>query len=358
MAYTKVISGWKFEIIKENRMASTSVCNSYEQLLSVSLLPEIVYPNNKIIITKVNKTSDTVINRPSDTMSKSSSIIMITIDAFGVLENSRYFYQEPYYKQYVKDKFSLKPSQLWRDMETKLNSHVTNDSSANAKCTSDIKTLLGSGQHNLIYNTVQVSSIDPGIDWAFRNNFIGKFSSVIPSSKPNAAIYSALNHYQLDIEGYKGKCHTESQSANESTSSLDSFQDRMVTVDNSHPIDYTMLSDKTIPILLYDELKLFEDDVHDKGVSEYISKIRVNEYSFYVLLQHFIRIDYNCIYIYETRLFHKFKEDPDRIIVEQSVKYKEIAPIEVGNKLDYLPDNISNLTGIETIKKYTFAINL
>ncbi|EFC45512.1 TIP41-domain-containing protein, partial [Naegleria gruberi] len=77
----------------------------------------------------------------------------------------------------------------------------------------------------------------------------------------------------------------------------------------SRKIDYELLKRKDDPILFYDEIVLFEDDLHDHGVSHSTVKIRVMNHCFYVLMRFFLRVDGVCVRCIETRLFHKFGED-------------------------------------------------
>ncbi|KAG2385959.1 hypothetical protein C9374_003108 [Naegleria lovaniensis] len=77
----------------------------------------------------------------------------------------------------------------------------------------------------------------------------------------------------------------------------------------THKIDYDLLKRKDDPILFYDEIVLFEDELHDHGVSHLTAKIRVMNHSFYVLMRFFLRVDGVCIRCIDTRLFHKFGQN-------------------------------------------------
>ncbi|KAF0978285.1 hypothetical protein FDP41_002800 [Naegleria fowleri] len=77
----------------------------------------------------------------------------------------------------------------------------------------------------------------------------------------------------------------------------------------THKIDYDLLKRKDDPILFYDEIVLFEDELHDHGVSHLTVKIRVMNHSFYVLMRFFLRVDGVCIRCIDTRLFHKFGQN-------------------------------------------------
>ena len=65
-----------------------------------------------------------------------------------------------------------------------------------------------------------------------------------------------------------------------------------------------MLRRTDIPILWSDELSLFEDELHDNGVSRVTVKCRVMPTCIFVLLRFWLRVDGVLIRIRDTRLFH------------------------------------------------------
>lgn len=58
-------------------------------------------------------------------------------------------------------------------------------------------------------------------------------------------------------------------------------------------------------IMFFDEVLLFEDELHDHGVSMISGKIRVMPTSFFLLLRFFLRVDGVLIRINDTRLYHE-----------------------------------------------------
>ncbi|XP_073828851.1 TIP41-like protein [Musca autumnalis] len=56
-------------------------------------------------------------------------------------------------------------------------------------------------------------------------------------------------------------------------------------------------------ILFYHDLTLFEDELHDNGISSCTVKIRVMPSGFFILLRHFLRVDNVLLKIHDTR-FH------------------------------------------------------
>jgi hypothetical protein len=66
---------------------------------------------------------------------------------------------------------------------------------------------------------------------------------------------------------------------------------------------------KPDPILWYQHLVLFEDELHDNGVSTCFLKVRVMPSCFLVLLRFWLRVDGVLIRLRDTRLFHEFDTD-------------------------------------------------
>ena len=52
-----------------------------------------------------------------------------------------------------------------------------------------------------------------------------------------------------------------------------------------------LISDHTLPILLMDEIPLWEDELHDNGHSEFVVRVRVTDKYWYVLTQFKLRVD-------------------------------------------------------------------
>lgn len=71
-------------------------------------------------------------------------------------------------------------------------------------------------------------------------------------------------------------------------------------------INMTMLTDKSAPILMYDDILLYEDDMHDNGDVQLSVKIRVMPKCFYILMRLFLRVDHMLIRCRDTRIFHVF----------------------------------------------------
>lgn len=60
------------------------------------------------------------------------------------------------------------------------------------------------------------------------------------------------------------------------------------------------------PILFFDELVLFEDELGDNGEAKYTVKARVMPFCFFILAQLFLRVDGVVFRAQETRIYHEF----------------------------------------------------
>lgn len=71
-------------------------------------------------------------------------------------------------------------------------------------------------------------------------------------------------------------------------------------------INYDMLKDTKEKILFYEELSLYEDELHDCGVCSLSVKFRVMPKCFFILIRFFLRVDNVLFRIVDTRIFHEF----------------------------------------------------
>jgi type 2A phosphatase activator TIP41 len=62
------------------------------------------------------------------------------------------------------------------------------------------------------------------------------------------------------------------------------------------------LTDRSAPILYFDQLVLLEDDLHDNGQMQYTLKLRVMPTCIYILTQLFVRVDQVLLRVRETRV--------------------------------------------------------
>ena len=74
-------------------------------------------------------------------------------------------------------------------------------------------------------------------------------------------------------------------------------------------IDRRLLSDRAAPILFYDDITLYEDELHDHGVVSLNAKVRVMPTCWFVLLRYFLRVDGVLLRVEDTRYFHRLGQE-------------------------------------------------
>ena len=110
--------------------------------------------------------------------------------------------------------------------------------------------------------------------------------------------WTYTTEYQGSIEQYK----SQGEGIEWINCSVDS---PCVVKSTDEKIDFEKLKERE-PILWFDEVTLFEDELHDNGVSRMTIKTRVMDSGFYCLAQFWMRLDHVAIRLYETRMHHLF----------------------------------------------------
>jgi type 2A phosphatase activator TIP41 len=85
-------------------------------------------------------------------------------------------------------------------------------------------------------------------------------------------------------------------------------QGKFQVVETDQRIDLDKLRQKE-QILYYQDLTLFEDELHDNGIAVSNVKIRVMPSGFFILLRYFLRVDNVLVKINDTRFYHEFETD-------------------------------------------------
>lgn len=101
--------------------------------------------------------------------------------------------------------------------------------------------------------------------------------------------------------------------------------DRFVVEPTEQRIDMFKLMRRE-PILFYHDLTLFEDELHDHGISLLSVKVRVMPSGFYILLRYFLRVDNVLIRINDTR-FH-YEKGNDYILKEFSHREAKVEQLK------------------------------
>jgi len=118
----------------------------------------------------------------------------------------------------------------------------------------------------------------------------------------------------------------------EETSDATTINNRQMwmPLSRSH-IPLRLLRDDTQPILLYDDVHLYEDDLHDNGDVSLNVKIRVMPGCWYVLQRLFVRVDRVCVRCREVRYFCSFEDvrddDGERgvVVARANVIYRDVS---------------------------------
>uniref|UniRef100_A0A7S4QTK6 TIP41-like protein n=1 Tax=Ditylum brightwellii TaxID=49249 RepID=A0A7S4QTK6_9STRA len=94
-------------------------------------------------------------------------------------------------------------------------------------------------------------------------------------------------------------------------------------------ISIKLLTDQTQPILYFDDVTLYEDDLHDNGDVSLNIKIRVMPTCFFVKQRLFVRVDYVIVKVKEVRIFYEFGSGGRvvRDITWRECKWKDLSEL-------------------------------
>ena len=134
----------------------------------------------------------------------------------------------------------------------------------------------------------KMQSFDPSIDWAFRARYAG----VVQFTPIDATVPHVLPRVDVP-EG---------------------------CTDARLAIDWEMLKRTDVPIRFYAAFDLFEDDLHDGGLSRLNVKTRAMDTGFFVLLRHVVRVDSSILIVRDVRVFHSMASSPPTIVFEETEK--------------------------------------
>uniref|UniRef100_A0A7S2R8T0 Serine/threonine-protein phosphatase 2A activator n=1 Tax=Mucochytrium quahogii TaxID=96639 RepID=A0A7S2R8T0_9STRA len=106
-------------------------------------------------------------------------------------------------------------------------------------------------------------------------------------------------------------------------------RDRVVS--KEHKIDYERLKLRE-PILFFDNVTLYEDDLFDNGESKLSCKLRVMPSCFFALARMWLRVDNTYLRSFDTRIYHEFGKD--FVVVERTRKEADMATLRSLGCLD------------------------
>jgi type 2A phosphatase activator TIP41 len=114
----------------------------------------------------------------------------------------------------------------------------------------------------------------------------------------------------------------------------------------------SLLTDTSVPILYYDQILLYEDDLHDNGAVEYSIKVRVMPHCVYILGRLFVRVDHVLVRLRETRWLVELESSKNVLFsqnenksatIYRDVTWREAAWKDLGPKYG-LPSQLSAWT--------------
>ena len=180
-------------------------------------------------------------------------------------------------------------------------------------------------------------------DWTFSSPYAGTLITNTSHNNNNTTISTDEKTEEYDINNRK----------------------RWQPLQQSH-IPFHLLQDTTQPILLYDDIHLYEDDLHDNGDVSLNIKVRVMPKCWYVLQRLYVRVDYVCVKCREVRYFCLFEkaasscvannigEDVKVNTIYRDVTWKEATWEELGKRT--LPmdpaawrESYENATGLTSL---------
>jgi hypothetical protein len=88
-------------------------------------------------------------------------------------------------------------------------------------------------------------------------------------------------------------------------------------------MNVSLLTDTSVPILFFDEIILFEDDLHDNGQVQYSVKLRVMPTCSYVLARLWVRVDNIILRVRETRILFAFGDGSKKPEIYRDVAWRE-----------------------------------
>ncbi|KAF3324027.1 TIP41-like protein [Carex littledalei] len=132
-------------------------------------------------------------------------------------------------------------------------------------------------------------------------------------------------------------CGSEAREHNTPKAKLEDSCLGLCWEDTDEQINLAALSSQTEPILFYDEVVLYEDELADNGVSLLTVKVRVMPSCWFLLLRFWLRVDGVLMRLRDTRIYCAFDETKDEPLIIREINWRE-SPINVLSAKGYLAD--------------------
>ncbi len=154
--------------------------------------------------------------------------------------------------------------------------------------------------------TIDESLAHRAWDWTFSSDYCGTVTSASASASTGSSEPYIISMHNLETSTVFDETFLADKNIFESTSS---------------GIDFNMLRSRDLPILFYDEILLYQDDLEDCGEVMFDAKLRVMPSCWFLMARMFLRIDGVIVRIRESRYYHAFGEAQ----VHLEVTWKECA---------------------------------
>jgi type 2A phosphatase activator TIP41 len=162
----------------------------------------------------------------------------------------------------------------------------------------DVKVLHENHWKNLKMPRNDIEKIEAKSDWTFSSTYMGNFSCI-------------------------NKCDIKSLYKNEN------FEDKTFKneINNNLQIPFEKLG-PTNPIIHYEEMNFYEDELNDNGICQTKIRFRIMDDCFYGILRSYLRVDNVTIRNMDTRIFHEFgKNNIIRIFSVKDMSYDNLRKI-------------------------------
>ncbi|CCI50310.1 unnamed protein product [Albugo candida] len=159
----------------------------------------------------------------------------------------------------------------------------------------------------------QVKELDIPYDWTYTTEYRGTLSKLASSN----GVFNRTDQ-QVQIEATKER------------------------------IDMDKLKERE-PILWFDDVNLYEDELHDHGISIMNVKVRVMPSGFYILARYWLRLDRVVLRVYETRIHHLFGNE----YLLREYSRKESTVEELGEK-----GHSKNMTDYRVVDQFHHLLTL
>lgn len=140
-----------------------------------------------------------------------------------------------------------------------------------------------------------------------------------------------------------------------STDYKGTLSDNIIIEPTDETIDFDLLKRKE-QIIFYHDLTLFEDELHDHGISKLSVKIRVMPTYWYVLMRYFLRVDDVLVRSHETRMFHLL--NTDYVLREYTVKEAKAQDINMPTYQMKEADDVIPILPVKEKKMDKLIVNL